>query len=493
MAIASKLLNLILPTKASKKPVGSTNTFNPTLGDRSFLPAPAYQDHLTDLQTLRQSSDAKSLMSWLFKQDPDVSAAVNAYLTTADTPLIVYVQKLDGSFDEQGHKTVSQILLGLTTRTDYSKGYQRVTSLRGICEQLRYMILLRGAVGVELVLDKYLIPNRLNNIDMVTIKWQEKEAGVYTPVQTAPASGRDIDLNIPTFFTAFFRQDPTSIYPESNFVSAINTIAARQQVINDLYRIMQITGYPRMDLSVLEETLIKNAPASVQQNAEERRKWVNARLQEISQTLSSLRPDQPLVHTDSTEVKIINDRNPGLGVDISHVINVLNGQNQAALKTMATIIGRGESGVNTASVEARVFSMNADQLNRPVSDVLSQALTFALRLTGSESYVTVGFDEAELRSATEMEPQLTLKQTRLLGLLSMGVISDMEFTMAMLNRPPLPGAPKLSGTNFMPVGSAQTNADTAANTSGNTDSVGRSLGGQEATKAGKATRSNTQN
>jgi len=492
MAIASKLLNLILPTKAPKKPSGSTNTFNPSLGDRSFLPAPGFLDHLTDIQTQRQSLDAKALMSWLFKQDPDVSAAVNAYLTTADTPPVMYVQKLDGSFDEQGHNVVGQILLGLTTRTDYSKGYQRVTSLRGICEQLRYMVLLRGAVGTELVLDKFLIPNRLNNIDMATIKWQEKEAGAYVPVQSAPASGRDIDMDIPTFFTAFFRQDPTSIYPEGTFVSAINTIAARQQVINDLYRIMQITGYPRMDLSVLEETLVKNAPASVQQNADERRKWVNTRLQEISQTLSSLRPDQPLVHTDSTEVKIINDKNPGLGVDISHVINVLNGQNQAALKTMATIIGRGESGVNTASVEARVFSMNADQLNRPVADVLSQVLTFALRLTGSDSHVVVRFDEAELRSATEMEPQLTLKQTRLLQLLSMGVISDIEFTMEMLNRPPLPGAPQLSGTNFMPMGSAEVAADTAANTSGNTDSVGRSLGGKETTKAGKTVRSNSQ-
>lgn len=47
------------------------------------------------------------------------------------------------------------------------------------------------------------------------------------------------------------------------------------------------------------------------------------------------------VHMDSVKPGVMNDKNPGTSIDITHVIDVLNAQNQAGLKTMATVIGRG--------------------------------------------------------------------------------------------------------------------------------------------------------
>ena len=481
MGTLSNLINLVLPKKGPKAAAAFTNTFNPMLNG-NLLPIPSYQDHLSDIATNRTSLDTRQLLQLLFKQDPDVSAAVSAYLTVADTDPVVYVRDLDGQFDAAGHDTVNQLIMALTSRIDYSKGFQYTIGLRGLCERLRYMTLLRGACGVELVLDKTQLPFQLNMIDMATIYWLENDAGQYLPKQRPKATGQLIDLNIPTFFAAFYRQDPTTIYSDGPFVSAINTIAARQQVINDLYRIMQVTGYPRISITVLEEALIKNAPANIQNDSQKLRDWVNARMGDIANTVAGLRADQPFAHTDSTEIEIINEKNPGSGVDISHVINVLNGQNQAALKTMATIIGRGESGVNTASVEARVFSMNADQLNRPVSDILSQVLTYCLRLLGSESSVEFKFRQAELRSDTELEPQLALKQARLLENLSLGLIDDMEYHMMMFGRPPLQGAPELSGTGFMQPMTTSGAADAAIAPGSTATSVARS-----AAPAGNAT------
>ncbi len=86
-----------------------------------------------------------------------------------------------------------------------------------------------------------------------------KGPGVYKPRQKVQGSTNGVMLDTPLFFIEYFRRDPTSIYSDSFFVSSITTIAARQQVINDLYRLMQITGWPRMDVKVLEEILINNA------------------------------------------------------------------------------------------------------------------------------------------------------------------------------------------------------------------------------------------
>jgi hypothetical protein len=122
------------------------------------------------------------------------------------------------------------------------------------------MGMLRGMIAAELILDKTLGPERVRIPDPASLKWYEKLPGVYKPVQLATGQSQEVPLDFPTFFVSFFRRDPTSIYPFSPFVAAINTIAARQQVVNDLYRIMQLTGYPRIDVKVLEEVITKSAP-----------------------------------------------------------------------------------------------------------------------------------------------------------------------------------------------------------------------------------------
>lgn len=469
--MASKLvsaLKVLLPSRANPKGTAVTTTFNES-NTNNVLSAPAYREHLTDIFASRAGQDSRALIKQLFKQDPDMSAAVNAFLTVADTELVTLVRTPDRQFDPAGQEVLNSLLVAMTTRQDYSKGFQIVNSMNAITEACRMMLLMRGALGGELVMTKEMYPYEFRLVDMGTVEWFEKTPGAFTPQQRS-VTGRIISLDIPTFFATWFRRDPTEIYSHSPFVSAINTIASRQQVINDLYRIMQITGYPRMEVTVLEEVLMKNAPEGAKRDAKTKRLYLDGQLSAIQSKLSAMRPDQALVHTDSMEFGIANERAPGMALDITPVIQALNAQNQAGLKTMATIIGRGESGVNTASVEARVFSLNAQALNTPVADFLSQAMTLALRFTGSESFVECYFQDVEMRSDTELETQKLVRAQRLKDDLSLGLITDFEYHMAIYNRPPPPGAPVLSGTGFL---AAQTaGVDTGA-LSPNGDPVGK--------------------
>ena len=354
--------------------------------------------------------------------------------------------------------------------TDYLRtGFSFKENLRTICTNFRYMLMLRGAIGAELVFDSDLIPNRLVQIETAQLIWYEQTSGVYKPKQrvtgmiayTGP-DGMGIDLDIPSFFVAFHRRDPTSIYSDSMFVSAINTIAARQQVINDLYRIMTITGYPRMDITVLEDVLNNNAPPSIRDDANEMHKWGQARLQEVAANFAALRADGTFTHFDSVTAKIINEKNPAAGIDITSVIQTLDAQNQAGLKTMATVIGRGSAaGTNTASVEARIAAMNADCLNLPVKQLLDQVFTYLLNVWGLAGRADCIFAPAELRPVTELEPQFTLKAARLQAELSLGMITDMEYHMWMHGRLPPKDAPKLSGPGFAQEWGNSTNIDTS--------------------------------
>lgn len=479
------IMKVLVPSRFKPKGQAKTNTFSPDQTNQ-VLTAPGYQEHLTDLFSSRQSDDSRSLMKELFIHDPDVSAAVNAFLTVSDTEPMFMVKDADGAFDRQGQLELNKILTALTTRYDYSKGFEMKPSLRAMSENMRYMMLLRGGIGAELVFDKTQIPNEIRNVDMATVSWYEKEPNKFIPEQETDASSELVSLDVPTFFVSFFRRDPTSIYTYSPFVSSINTVSARQQVINDLYRIMQQTGYPRIEAKVLEEVLLKNAPADIQSDGKKQRTYIDQEIARIQSTLSNTSPDQALVHTDSVELNMFNDRNPSNALNIDSIIGALNAMNQAGLRSMATILGRGESGVNTASVEARIFSMHAEALNEPIAELWSKLLTMALRVVAkSESLVEVKFRPVELRPQTELEPMLNLRAARLRQDLSDGMITDDEYHIEMYGRIRPDSAPELSGTDFMSTKSVDT-----SDVSTNDDPMGRSLTpeGGDATKGSNVTK-----
>lgn len=473
MALLDGLLNIIAP-KRKLRAGGQANTptYNPQQ-NRQVLTYPQYRDHLDDLFGARQSDSAPELLKRLFQHDPDVSSAVNGYLTLANTDMIVYAEDLEGNVDPEASRTLHALIKRLGRQTDYTQGFRLKQNLYQLNAELRYMLLMRGGIAIDLVYDKTQAPDELRVVDLDTIRWYETQPGLYKPGQLVQGTPDPVMLDSPSFFVSFYRRDPTSIYANSPFVSAINTIASRQQVINDLYRIMRFTGYPRMDIKVLESVLIENAPADVRSDASKMKQWVADRMSELATQFANISVDQALVHPDTVDIKILNEKNPGMGIDISQIIDTLNAQNQAGLKTMATILGRGSAGVNTSSVEARLAAMFADELNEPLADIYERIFSFALHQTGYQGFAVVKFRPAELRPATELEPQLVLKANRLRQDLSDGIISDAEYALEMYGRLPNPDAPELSGTGFLTPAPAGQPGMGPEDVSPNSDSVGR--------------------
>lgn len=465
---ATTPFQILLPPSLKPKGTVLTPTYDPT-NSKDVLKFPDFQEHKVDLFDSRLQKNSQELIKEIFSQDPDLSNTVWSFLTVANTTPIILAKNPEDQIDREAITMCKQLLANLSTVTDYTQGYVTRKSLRKHAEELRHMLLLRGAAGVEAVYNEAYVLSEIRNVDMYTVRWYEKSPGQMKPQQEV--GEKKIKLDIPTFFCEDLYKDPTSAYAKSPFTAAINTIAATQQVINDLYRIMQITGYPRMDVSILEEVLLKNAPVELKNDPNLRQTYINSALSQITSQFYNLRPDLPAVHLDSVSIKMVNDSKPGMSVDISHVIKVLDAQKQSGLHTLSTILGRGESGVNTATVEARLFTMSAAAVNDPVADLLSAILTQAIRIMGSPSRVIVKFPEPELRSDEELEAQRVLKQQRLRSDLSYGLISDDEYALEMYGRLPLDGSTPLSGTLFES-GGLQVDA---SKVSPNSDPIGRSV------------------
>ena len=465
-------------TKAKKGVVSRLPTYDANSSDGKIA-VPAFNQHTQDIFETRSANDSRTLMADMFVHDSDVSSAVNGYLTLANTDLMVWVvDPSTGDINRDLTMQLQAMIMALTEPFDYSRGFQLKPDLSTIAEEMRYMCLLRGGIGTELVFDKQLAPERLENIDMASVQWIEKNPGEYKPFQVDAATNQEISLDIPTFWVAFHRRDPTKIYQTGNFVAAINSIAARQLVINELYSIMRMTGYSRMTVGVTEEIIVKNAPVQLKTDPVKLREYLNGRLQAIATSLQNLKSGAPFIHWDSVKPEILNDKNPNAALDIRPVIEVLNQQQQAALKTMPTVLGRGQN-AQVAGVEARYGAMCADELNKPVAMNLRRAFQFLLNVNGIAGIVHCRYVPAELRPDLELEPQRVMKSARLKDDLSLGLISDQEYHMQMFGRPAPASAPQLSATGFM---SAGPEADTSS-ISPNADPLGQSITPQGAKSA----------
>jgi len=471
--ILDGLAQVVLPRKQQKGGRGYTPTFN---SRQPVLNQPLYRDHLQDIYSTRAATDSRALIATLVNQDPDVSAAIHAFLTVAGSvdPIMTAYNEND-EVDAEGIALGQKLLAMITTTNDYSLGYSHKPTVDALTADCRYMLLLRGMLAAELVFNKAMVPDELRLVDAATLEWTQRQNGIYAPIQRPAGSNEEIDLNIPTFFTNNFHQSPLDIYTHSPFVAAINTIAARAAVINELYRIMQIVGYPRLDVKVLEDVLVSNAPPAFRNDPKAIRAHVEAELNRVRGTVSTLGSGDAFVHSSAIEANILNEKNPAAGLQIKEVIDVLRDQNQAALKAMPAVVGRANNG-QVASTEARLFALSADALNRAVAGLLTKALTLGARLAGYPGRVECYFPPVELRPQLELEPQKTMRASRLTQDLSRGIITDHEYCMEMYGRPPLPGAPLLSGTNFaepLPAVGVDTEG-----VSPNDDPLGRSLSGE---------------
>lgn len=478
------LTQVILPKGRGKRGgVGYTPGFRET---QPLMTVPTYRQHLSDLFNTRTANDSRTLLNDLFNHDPDVSAAVNAYLSIAESAeMVIYAYNEDGAVDPEGIKMARKLFDHLTTTSDYTVGYSSKPSRQKLINAHRYMLLLRGSTAAELVLDKAYVPNEIRLVDMKDVQWRQPKPGIMEPFQKPTGTNQEIDLNVPTFFVEDYHQNPVDVYSYSTFVSSINTIAARTEVINELYRIMKIVGYPRLDVEVLEDILTQNAPIAFRSDPSKIRDHVNSEITKIQTAMANLAADQTLVHSSAVKTRVLNDKNPGAGMQIQAVIDVLDGQNQAALKVMPAVVGKNNN-ATTASVEARLFAMSADALNQTVAALFSKLLSFGVRLAGYPGRIEVRFLPIELRPTLELEPQLTMRGARLRQELSLGLITDIEYHMQMFGRPPPEGAPQLSGTNFLTPNANEAQVD-PGDVSPNGDSLGRDL----APPGGRSARSNS--
>jgi len=445
------------------------------------IPADNLVDTTTDINSLRAYRQVSIAIRTLYETDGLLASAVSslAALTSTDFRLQAF-QTGTGEFSREGLQAAEAVVSLLDTLHDYSSGYSDQPSMASLIHQLILELILVGSVGLELVLDNARFPRQLKVFAGDTIIWQSTGKGSRYPAQRPKgvASGGKtlVELNIPTVWVAEISKTADTVYAVPPLSSSIQRLAQYSDLVNDMWRVVKQTGMPRTVVKLDYEKVMASAPPEVRSDPAKVTEYLDSVRAGVEDQLKGLAPEDCLVHFDIAEVSLL--RTDGEKADFSELLQNVSGLAATALKASPTQLGLRLGGSqNVASTEAMLLAKLSKVVQKPVEEVLSRALTLAVRLLGVDAYVRLELQEPDLRAASELEAFYSLRQNRILEQLSLGRITDDEAQSA-LGLGSLPeGSEELSGTKFHNSASMQTLP------SGNADPNGRGVAARETPKS----------
>lgn len=402
----------------------------------------------TDTTTLRNGADSRVIMRSYIAASPDLSATTKSYLRVGIPERFTMVARdPDGAINVEATKLAHEILRRLTFLGDPTLGYNPVTDLQSLSESLGQELLAYGAASLELALDKQRLPTFLQAVSVTKLVFKEEDTGVF-PVQVI--GGVERNLDIPTFFYVSVDQDLLNAYSDSYFASAIQAVIADSQFLNDVRRSMQRVIQPRLTATIIEDKIKASVSPEISNDPAKLGEFYNTLIAGITQQLSGLQPEDALVSFDSVTYSMLTSNGGGngnLADTLQTVLKILESKLAAGAKTMPAVLGRDGNG-SAATTSTMLFLKNADIVRRKLNLLYSRVFTQAVRLLGQDCHVEFKYAALDLRPEAELEAYASMKQSRVLELLSLGFITDEEASIELTGNLPRDGHVPLAGTMF---------------------------------------------
>jgi len=345
------------------------------------IPRRRYESYdITKLEDARLT--ASQLLTLLPDLSPDVGLAVWNILRLGSVGFDYAVKDSKGQDDEQG----KQLLDVLVPRLNARYG-----GLNGLIVQWLLTGFLQGAIVGEIALTE-----GLNDVDDVypvdpyMIETTLDEAG--KPVDWfVPTSGPRVEMNPEKFW--YIPIDPyiDDPYGRPPAAPVLQEVWFDIAIITDLRKVVHNQGWPRIDIKVVEEVLLKSAPLSVKNDPEKLATWLNDRITDVQAAYNDLQPDDSFVHFDSVEVGTADSS--GRMFDSVSIIRAIERRMTKALKQLPILMASNEGTTEThGTVQWQIFVAGLRSLQGPIEFIMSRMFKFALEVQGYQAEVECWFE-----------------------------------------------------------------------------------------------------
>jgi hypothetical protein len=435
------------PPKAKKSGALPTYVTSARTTETAFLPETDLNLATSDASVERLSArNTKDLIRRKSKSNPDLSSAVfSAIRMAVSANYTIIARNLDGTVNAEGTRLAQQ----LARRIDYmgqAKGWNHYPTLRSASEAMGRDLLVTGACCGEIILNQARLPDGFQPYASTTIKFRYKN-GRKVPFQVI--GDNEVSLDIPTFFYVSLDQDLLEPYSDPPMQAALQPVQASTDFQQDLRRVFRRAISPRLQAKIKYSEWLKQVPADVLHDREKLDNYMSSFIQSIRDLLDGLEPEDALVSFDIVDFDYITGGNTSLSQEYEVFSDILNSKQAAGVKALPTVLGHSVGSQNIASTESMLYLKTVEgAVQSKLGEIYSRIFTTAVRLFGIDAVVEFRYEPIALRPDIELEAFRAMKQSRVLELLSLGLISDEEASIILSGSLPEPGAPRLSGTGF---------------------------------------------
>ena len=480
-AQAATLPPVPLP-KAPKNPQSLPGYRTQTAVRASAIPRVDRQLANTDRLTARTLGDTRKTVRELSRSSPDLGSAISFLLRTGIPESFSLVARdMNGQINVAATETAGELLRRLTYLGNVDGSFGAQKGLQSLSEELALEVILDGAMCLEVALDKARVPASFNPVSIPTLKIYEEE-NAFKLVQDV--GGTEIDLDLPTIIYVSVDQLQSEAYASSYVESSIQPILADIDFNNDMRRVLKRAILPRLVGTIDSDAVKKLCPPDIIADTDKYIAYKQALINEIQEVVNGLSPEDALVTYDSVKFNYVDATNDPSSI-IERMQKVLNGKLSSGAKTLPVILGHGASST-ASSTEALLYVKQANMLRVKLNELYSRALTVAIRLLGIDCYVEFTYAQIDLRPDAELEAYRLMKQSRILQLLSLGMITDEQACIELTGNLPPNGYKPLTGTMFMQGGTTSI-ANPASNTSTMNQTEAKTPKGAKSQNGGKTT------
>ena len=403
----------------------------------------------SSIQSVRNEPIPAKALRLLARKNGNVGSSVFSFVEIAKSGFTVtaYTTGTNG-FSPEGTNAAKALLSRMDTLHDYRMGYADVMTVESTIETMLREAVLTSFVGGELVLNKARLPERIVVTPFESIRWVSRGDGTKYPLQSGVfTGGDDIPLDIATYWTSIVHQDVSKVYATPMLEPAIETAVYYSEFVEDMRRSVRSTGHSRLVVQLNSEKIQAAAPDDVKEDSEKMATFLQQQLSAVEEVVRSMDPEDALITYDAVTADDLQSKS--VKADYTDLLTAISGMLATSLKSHPSILGlRLEGSQSLSNTESMVFLKIAKSIQKPVEDVMSRALTLAVRLYGVDVYIKFKFNPINLRPEDELEAYRSMQQNRVLEQLSLGFLTDEQAAEKLGTGLRPPGAPKLSGTMF---------------------------------------------
>jgi hypothetical protein len=391
--------------------ISGQGTYNQTLS-----PYRSRTDNLlTELRLYQDQGDAIEFCS---KNIPDVAKALWNMIR-----LLNLGSKME--FYGTGSKKASPIREFEDEWREFASrvNYISASGLDGLIDIFHRSAILRGGQGCEVV-----VMDDMSDIDDVypikpqSINWKQEDRGkknIWVPYQSSGV--KQVDLSQGNFF--YVPTDPDIDDPRGNLMlsPALQSVDYQLQSYMDMAAVLRRQGYPRNDVELDREALVKNAPAQVKNNPQSLKKYLEDYYEWVKKLLRGLEPTDDFIHYNDTKINTSQGSNPSRSMDIRAFSEMTDIQVMNGLMQLSVFSNRN-TGVTESwgTVQFQIFCSGLASLQRGSKRLIESIARLWLQVKGYQatpkfSYTVMDWNSEEQRMNVKLMEQKLYGVAQLMG------------------------------------------------------------------------------